>query len=306
MRGPPWKDRSPHDARFTEVNGVRMNYLDWGGRGDPLILIHGYGDNPHIFDDFAPAFTDRYRVVAYARRAHGLTESKRPYDSETLANDLRGFMRQLRIPSAHLAGWSMGGNEITSIAGSHPECVSKIVYLDAAYDWSDSSLHAALETFPIDPRPPASAMQSWSSYLTWHHEMMFPALKSIGRVEAYLREMAVEQPDGALKMRMLSEAASALWKGLLESHKDYTRVNSPVLAIYSTTFMDLEHGDPDLRSKFRNWEENYFGPFRGVSMQKLRTELSNSEVLTVPGTHTDFVLTSREKVSKAIIEFLSD
>jgi len=214
-------------------------------------------------------------------------------------------MRQLRIPKAHLAGWSMGGNEITAMASLHPDYVNKLVYLDAAYDWSDPACHAALEAFPIDPRPPPSVMESWATYLRWHHEMMFPALKGISRVEAYLREMAVEEPDGSLKMRMSPEAASALWKGLLNDHKDYARVQSPVLAIYSGTFMDLEHGDPGLCSKFRSWEERHFAPFRAASIERVGAELSRSTVLSVPGTHTDFVFTSRDKVARAMIDFLA-
>src|SRR5271165_6426931 len=77
---------------IVNANGVRLNYLDWGGSGPPLILIHGLGDNPHIFDDLAPAFTDRFRVVAYARRGHGQSEAKAPYDTATLTEDLRGLM----------------------------------------------------------------------------------------------------------------------------------------------------------------------------------------------------------------------
>jgi pimeloyl-ACP methyl ester carboxylesterase len=83
-----WSDNSPHKSGFVTVNGVRLNYLDWGGSGPALMLIHGGGDNPQIFDDLAPAFTDRFRVVAYARRGHGQSEAKGPYDTATLTEDL--------------------------------------------------------------------------------------------------------------------------------------------------------------------------------------------------------------------------
>ena len=54
-----WSDLSPHRTGFVAANGIRLNYLDWGGSGPVLILIHGLRNNPHFFDDFAPAFTDR-------------------------------------------------------------------------------------------------------------------------------------------------------------------------------------------------------------------------------------------------------
>src|SRR5678815_340407 len=108
-----WADPSPHRARFVRVNGVSLNTLDWGGTGDGLVLIHGMGDSPHSFDDIASAFTDGYRVIAYARRGHGQSDHPPtgPYDNETLVEDLRQLLDSLGIKRAVLGGWSMGGNE---------------------------------------------------------------------------------------------------------------------------------------------------------------------------------------------------
>jgi hypothetical protein len=110
----PWSDPSPHKVGFVTVNRVRLNYLDWGGSGPALILIHGMGANPHWFDDLAPAFTDRFHVIAYARRGHGESESKSPYDTATLTEDLRGLMDALGIAKANLV---LGKN---SIEPGHP------------------------------------------------------------------------------------------------------------------------------------------------------------------------------------------
>ena len=156
-----WSDPAPHKSNFVISNGVRLHYLDWGGSGPPLILIHGYGDNPHAFDDLAPAFTDRFRVVAYARRGHGQSDAKGPFDTATLTEDLRGLMDGLGIAKAHLAGWSMGGNEITAMAGTYPKRVGRIVYLEAAYDWGDPAFAAAFKAIPPSlMAPPAGAMAS--------------------------------------------------------------------------------------------------------------------------------------------------
>jgi pimeloyl-ACP methyl ester carboxylesterase len=56
-----------------------------------------------------------------------MSEAKVPYDTATLTEDLRGLMDRLGIAKAHLAGWSMGGNEITAMAGTRPERVNRIV-----------------------------------------------------------------------------------------------------------------------------------------------------------------------------------
>src|SRR6516165_10797765 len=107
MSGAAWSDPYPHASQFATVNGVRIHYLDWGGAGEALILLHGLGDSPHCFDDLAPAFGDRHRVIAYARRGHGSSEAKAPYDADTLTEDLRQLLDHLELMTVHLAGWSL-------------------------------------------------------------------------------------------------------------------------------------------------------------------------------------------------------
>ena len=58
-----WVDRSPHESRFATLDGIKLHYLDWGGSGPTLLFLHGLGDTAHIFDDIAPAFSDRLHVL---------------------------------------------------------------------------------------------------------------------------------------------------------------------------------------------------------------------------------------------------
>src|SRR5213593_2257751 len=69
-----WTDKSPHKTGFITVNGVRLHYLDWGGKGETILFLHGLGDSAHIFDDIAPKFSDHFRVLALTRRGHGLSD----------------------------------------------------------------------------------------------------------------------------------------------------------------------------------------------------------------------------------------
>src|SRR5262245_42625528 len=67
-----WKDASPHTTRFVAVEkGVRLEVLDWGGSGRPLVLLAGGGDTAHVFDDFAPKLTASFHVYAITRRGFG-------------------------------------------------------------------------------------------------------------------------------------------------------------------------------------------------------------------------------------------
>src|SRR3954467_12333823 len=52
-------DTSPHTVTFVTVApGVRLEVLDWGGTGNPMVLLTGSGDNAHVYDQFAFQFTD--------------------------------------------------------------------------------------------------------------------------------------------------------------------------------------------------------------------------------------------------------
>src|SRR5256885_16261570 len=66
------KGPSPHTTRFVIVEkGVRLEVLDWGGSGRPLVLLAGGGDTAHIFDDFAPKLTPSFHVYGITRRGFG-------------------------------------------------------------------------------------------------------------------------------------------------------------------------------------------------------------------------------------------
>jgi pimeloyl-ACP methyl ester carboxylesterase len=299
-----WSDLAAHKSGYVKSNGIRLNYLDWGGSGQALILIHGVYDTPHTFDDFAPAFTDRYRVIAYARRGHGLSDTTGPYDTATLTEDLRGLMHALGVAKAHLAGWSMGGNEITAMAGMHPEMVDRIVYLDGAYDFSDPAFVTAWKSSPPEFNTPPSAMMSLDALKAFQKRLWFPSVTDTSRFEANLRQSVMIQPDGSLKWRMSDSLTESFEKVLLSDRRDYTKVRSPALAIYAESFFNVRDGDPAQLALSIAWEQKYMVPFRAASIERLRQELPGVEIMTVPGTHGDFMYASRKQVVKAMRRFL--
>jgi hypothetical protein len=67
-----WKDRSPHITRFVTVDkDVRLEVLDWGGFGRPIILLAGGGNTAHVFDNFALRLREHYHVYGITRRGFG-------------------------------------------------------------------------------------------------------------------------------------------------------------------------------------------------------------------------------------------
>lgn len=309
-REPPaqgtWTDLSPHKEGFVTANGIRLQYLDWGGAGPALILIHGLGSNPHVFDDLAPALNDRFHVIAYAVRGHGRSDAKPPYDMNTRREDLRGLMDALGIQKAHLAGWSMGGMEVTAMASRYADRVGRLIYLDS-YRYTGPAFEAVSNAIPASlvDVPPA-AMTSLDAYLSFEKARNFGSLDDIGRIEASLREAVIIQPDGSVKWRMSKAVREAFNIAQSPDLSKEAPVRASALAIYAQSAFDLQAAEAPRREAALRFEHHTMAPFRAQSIEYFRERLRQVKFLSVPGAHGNFFLISRERVVAAIREFLSD
>jgi pimeloyl-ACP methyl ester carboxylesterase len=306
-RGAEWTDTSPHESKYAEVNGVRLNYLDWGGDGPPLVLVHGLGDDPHIFDDLAGELRDQFRIVAYARRGHGQSDAPSgPYDAATLVEDLHQLLNQLEIKRASLLGWSMGGNEISDLARQYPDRVDKLVYLEGAYDWSDPPFAESFPEMLSLLSPSAAEVRSLDAFRDWFQNTWLGACPWSPGLEAYLRDLTRIGADGSVGTVPNGEVGRALLNTIRTWHRDYSRIEAPVLAIYSTVFFPTDRADLDLRRKLRQFEREVMSPFRNANMERLRRELPRATVQRLPDTtHMSVGVRQPKTLAAAIREFLT-
>jgi non-heme chloroperoxidase len=152
---------------FVQVNGNRLHYLDWGGVGRTLIFLTGMGSSAYIFGEFAPRFTDKFRVLALTRRGQGDSDyPETGYDADTLTEDIRQFMDCLDVEKAILAGHSLAGVELTHFAATYPTRVEKLIYLDALDD--RRGLQAIQEQSPlrnVEVKSEKSAPHTFEEYI---------------------------------------------------------------------------------------------------------------------------------------------
>lgn len=123
--------REPVD-RFVDVNGLRIHYVDWGGNGKPLVMVHGLDRVARTFDHLAMRFSPAYRVIAIDMRGHGDSgwDPKGRYLVEDHVGDLEGVVQQLGLRDLTLWGNSTGGRVVQVFAGKHPELVSHVISED--------------------------------------------------------------------------------------------------------------------------------------------------------------------------------
>jgi pimeloyl-ACP methyl ester carboxylesterase len=146
-------DAASHTVSFVTVDrDVKLEVVDWGGSGRPVVLLSGLGNNAHVYDKFAPKLTSTYHVYGITRRGFGAS-SKPPldngnYTADRLGDDVLAVLASLKIDKPVLVGHSIAGEELSSIGSRHPEKVAGLIYLDASFPYA--FYNAARGDFLID------------------------------------------------------------------------------------------------------------------------------------------------------------
>ena len=113
---------------FARVNGIVLHHHVLGPSGRPaLVFINSLGSDLRIWEEVAPAFTERFRVVLYDKRGHGLSDAPpAPYTIDDHTDDLLSLLGHLGIEEASLVGLSVGGMIAQRMAVRFPGRVQSI------------------------------------------------------------------------------------------------------------------------------------------------------------------------------------
>jgi non-heme chloroperoxidase len=221
---------APNGRLLTVAPDVRLEVIEWGGAGEPLLFLSGMGGTAHAFDHFAPNFADRYRVAGMTRRGWGRS-SRSPgyeYGSAVLVGDIVAVMDSLAMPAAHVVGSSFGGNEATLVAVQHPERVLSVTLLDSYDNSLAAGTFAGSDSLPsptgsTPPGPPANLRE------------MIDRDRALGGRQPVTELCATSRfaPDG----RYLGPVSSDSVGGYTlfgAMRLAYSAVTQPVLAIFGT------------------------------------------------------------------------
>jgi pimeloyl-ACP methyl ester carboxylesterase len=119
------------DDRFATVNGVRLHYLI-AGKGDPVILLHGYAENSHMWRPLIPELAKTHTVIAPDLRGFG--QSSKPttgYDKKTMAQDIHFLAISLGYHREIVVGHDIGLMVAYAYAAQYANEVDRVVLMDA-------------------------------------------------------------------------------------------------------------------------------------------------------------------------------
>lgn len=255
-----WKDPSPHQIRFVTVDtSVRLEVLDWGGSGRPVVLVGCYL-TAHVYDEMAPKLTDQFRVLAITRRGVGASDHPATgYSPARRADDVLEVLDAMKLDKPILIGNSCGGDILHTLGARNPDRLGGLMYLDAA---EDPTLGAAdYEHIPVD-------MANIPARVSQPPSIVFP--------EADVRHRDQRPIEPAIRRAIVEDN---------RVRPAYAEIRVPVLAIYRTTSWEqalvewppqnaaqqaaLKQGYASQRAMLRKWQRDLLAGVPGARIVEL-------------------------------------
>jgi non-heme chloroperoxidase len=282
---PPKPDPSPHMVQMVTVaDNVQLEVLDWGGSGRPLVLLAGLGSTGHDFDTFAPRFIATHHVYAVTRRGFGASSKPVPdghnYSAEQLGDDVLALVDALKLERPVLAGHSLAGEELSSVASRHPEKLAGVVYLDAAYAYAyyapgnlnpaNANLTIAVNTLrqKIQALTPARPQESVGA-IDLLLKTDLPQLQAdLRAAQKAMRDLPPAPPMPAMPAGAAPSPQMKIVPAIIQGLEKFDTLKLPVLAIYAQPHapppnapsqamldyfkaVEAGSGNPDLVARYR-------------------------------------------------------
>ncbi len=305
-----WKDPSPHITRFVSVDSnVQLEVLDWGGSGRPIVLLAGGGNTAHVFDNFAPKLTAQHHVYGVTRRGYGAsTYSAIEGGSDRLGEDVLAVIDSLKLNRPILAGHSIAGAELSSVASRRPDRIAGLIYLDAAYSYAfDNGKGADVKEMqglqsPQPPPPGGADLASFSALQKYYERVngfQFP--------EAELRQQRESNPDGGVGKQRDFPGGVVLFSVMMGSQK-YTDIPVPALVIFANPhglgrWVD-ESGDPSVGTAAKAYSAALTA-LTEKQEQAVKNGMPMAHVVTLSGAQHYVFLSNEADVLREMRSFLA-
>ena len=127
--------------RFAKVNGVRLHYVI-GGKGSPVVLLHGYAETGHMWRPIMPLLAQRHTVIVPdLRGAGGSAKPPSGYDKKNMAVNIHELTASLKLDRVAIVGHDIGLMVAYAYAAQFPQTTGRVVLMDAFLpgigDWTN-------------------------------------------------------------------------------------------------------------------------------------------------------------------------
>jgi non-heme chloroperoxidase len=244
-------DTSPHSVEMISVEPkVKLEVLDWGGSGRPVVLLTGLGDTAHVFDEFAPKLTASYHVFGITRRGRGASSCPEPnatnYTAGKLGEDVLAVIAALRLNKPVIAGHSIAGEELSYIGSHHPEKVAGLIYMEAGYPYAlYDQANGELELDAIELRH--QLRQFIEGYSLEPVKDYASLIANLDRVEEEVKEQ--QQATGSFPPTPVSPRMTPDLFAIMEGRERFTTIHAPALVIFGDGDNSVSGDTPQSRAQ---------------------------------------------------------
>lgn len=302
-----WKDPSTHITRFVTVDkNVRLEVLDWGGSGRPVVLLAGGGDTAHVFDDFAPKLTGSFHVYGITRRGFGESGfSAAESGADRLGDDVLTVLDSLKLKRPVLVGHSIAGEELSSVASRYPDRLAGLIYLEAGYPYAfDNGKGPTMKDFqdisgPQPPSPSESDLASLNALQQYY-------LRVLGFTypEAEVRQQWDSTSDGRLGKQRDFPGYATLMAGM----KKFNDIPVPALVIFGIPHGQGKWVDNSTDPKVCEAAKAYSAALTALTESQAKAVESGvptARVVRLRGAHHYVYLSNEADVLREMRSFLS-
>jgi pimeloyl-ACP methyl ester carboxylesterase len=309
QRPASWRDPCSHSVQFVTVEkGVRLEVLDWGGSGAPVVLLAGGGNTAHVFDEFAPKLAETNHVYGITRRGFGRSGYSRSGNPiSRLRDDVLAVLDSLRLKKPVLAGHSIAGAELSMVAISHPERISGVIYLEAGYPYalagSDGPTMAEFQQIggPQPPTPRASDLFSFTSLQKWDERVY-----GFRTPEAEFHQTWDSSPGGR-PAKPRDSPGSQLFAAMMTTTPSFRDIPVPALAIFGIPHVQESWMKSTTDPAVREAAATYFSKLDALADRQAKAfeaGVRTARVVRLTGMHYIF-LSNQQDVLREMRAFLA-
>jgi pimeloyl-ACP methyl ester carboxylesterase len=191
------------ESKFANVNGARLHYLLQAGQGDPVVLLHGFGQSSQMWRPLMRELAKDHTVVAVDLRGAGQSDApEEGYAKSAMAGDVHELMRLLGYDKVSVVGHDIGSMVAYAYAAQFPNEVKRIALLDAPFlpgvgDWTKIWLDRNQWHFQFFGKTPQALVQGRERiYLEhfWDDSAADPA-KSISEADRKIYATEYARPN---------------------------------------------------------------------------------------------------------------
>jgi len=304
-------DTSPHKSQMVTVEkGVRLEVLDWGGTGKPLVFIPGLGADAHVFDKFAPRLAGKFHVYGITRRGFGKSDKPEPtvsnYAGQKLADDVLKVTDTLKLTRPVLAGWSIGGAELSAIGTARPEKVAGLIYLDAAYAYAyyqpaspQGAANINMDVNELRDRTNRLNRENDPKIAIRQIDEMSKSLSQLQADLQALRKSTAEQPppppDALSAEPKKMEPSDAVWAGIAK----YGSPKVPMLVIYAHPQKIAATAPAALKAMYADWERRSTALIKGFAAGNPK-----AKIVMIPKADHDVFNSNPDQVEREMKSFI--